>query len=108
PKLFTLIADTRAGNPIVANTAYHVDGTLASLVVRAGWNTYAGFSAFTSFGIGAGGFWHGMHHGQIAEIVVANTLASTAERQRLEGYLAHKWGRAGSLPADHPWKAVAP
>jgi hypothetical protein len=108
PKLFTLISDTRAGNAVVANTAYHVDGMLASLVVRAGWNTYAGFSAFTSFGIGAGGFWHGMHHGQIAEIVVSNTLASTAERQKLEGYLAHKWGLAGSLPAGHPWKAVAP
>jgi hypothetical protein len=99
PKLFTLIADTRSGNPIIANTAYHVDGALASLSIRSGQGAYLGFGSNTSFTIG---------DGQIAEIVVANTLASTAERQRLEGYLAHKWGLAGSLPAGHPWKAVAP
>ena len=28
--------------------------------------------------------------------------------QRMEGYLAHKWGAAGSLPATHPFKSGAP
>jgi hypothetical protein len=31
-----------------------------------------------------------------------------AERQTIEGYLAHKWGLAGNLPAAHPHKAAAP
>ena len=30
--------------------------------------------------------------GPIAEIVVTNSVLSTADRQKLEGYLAHKWG----------------
>jgi hypothetical protein len=49
-----------------------------------------------------------MHQGRIAEVVVANTLADAGDRQRLEGYLAHKWGLQGNLPADHPWKAAPP
>jgi hypothetical protein len=43
----------------------------------------------------------------IAEIVM--TLdADTFNRQLLEGYLAHKWGLAANLPADHPFRIVPP
>lgn len=28
--------------------------------------------------------------------------------QRIEGYLAHKWGLESNLPSDHPYKTVAP
>ena len=40
-------------------------------------------------------------------LVVGGTLADT-DRQRIEGYLAHKWQLAGNLPDDHPYKATAP
>jgi hypothetical protein len=33
---------------------------------------------------------------------------TTADRQRVEGYLAHKWGLTANLPADHPYKNAAP
>ena len=33
---------------------------------------------------------------------------SDNDRQKIEGYLAHKWGLAASLPADHPYKDAAP
>jgi hypothetical protein len=33
---------------------------------------------------------------------------TTGERQRLEGYAAHKWGLAGSLPGGHPYKSAPP
>ncbi|MFM1863979.1 MAG: Cyanophage [Pseudomonadota bacterium] len=46
--------------------------------------------------------------GFVSEIVIVDGALSTPDRQRLEGYLAHKWGLAGSLPAGHPWKAAAP
>jgi hypothetical protein len=110
PKLFTLIADTRAGNMILPNTVYAVDGAVATLTFRsaAGGGDYDGFRNFTWFGIGAAGFWSGMHQGRIAEVVVANTLADAGDRQRLEGYLSWKWGLQGNLPADHPWKAAPP
>ena len=45
--------------------------------------------------------------GEFAEIIFIASV-SESDRQRLEGYLAHKWGLAGSLPAGHPWKAAAP
>ena len=46
--------------------------------------------------------------GDVAEIVVTNTFLSVADRQRLEGYLAWKWGTVASLPNDHPFKHAAP
>jgi hypothetical protein len=45
--------------------------------------------------------------GRIAEIVVMLSYSSE-NRQRIEGYLAHKWGATSSLPADHPYKSTAP
>ena len=45
--------------------------------------------------------------GKIGEILVLDSV-SADDRQRLEGYLAHKWGLAASLPDGHPFKAVAP
>ena len=42
------------------------------------------------------------------EYVVIDGVLSTADRQKLEGYLAHKWGLEGNLPAAHPYKSAAP
>lgn len=46
-------------------------------------------------------------HGQIAEVIIAGNHA-TATRQKVEGYLAHKWGFAGDLDAGHPYKSAPP
>jgi hypothetical protein len=46
--------------------------------------------------------------GDIAEVVLVNSLPSAADQDRFQGYLAHKWGLAGSLPNDHPYKTNAP
>ena len=45
--------------------------------------------------------------GKIGEFIVINST-STTDRQKAEGYLAHKWGVASKLPADHPWKSYPP
>lgn len=45
--------------------------------------------------------------GTIHEVIVCPT-ASITERQKIEGYLAHKWGIASDLPAGHPYKSSAP
>ena len=34
--------------------------------------------------------------------------AGFTTRQKIEGYLAHKWGLTGNLPAGHPYKTEAP
>jgi hypothetical protein len=46
--------------------------------------------------------------GNICEILIFNTQPNTLDRQRIEGYLAHKWGLTANLPADHPYKTVGP
>lgn len=44
----------------------------------------------------------------IAECVVLPSVASSTTRQRIEGYLAWKWGLVANLPADHPYKTARP
>ncbi|MCH7225885.1 hypothetical protein [Haloferula sp. A504] len=44
----------------------------------------------------------------VGEILWFSNELSTEDRQNLEGYLAHKWGLAGNLPGDHPYKSEAP
>ena len=46
--------------------------------------------------------------GAIGEIIVTASVLSTLNRQRIEGYLAHKWGLTANLPSDHPYKNYAP
>jgi len=62
-------------------------------------NTYIG----TDRGI-AGRSWRG----KMAEIIILPTAPSTYERNRIEGYLAHKWGLTANLPNDHPFKVNPP
>lgn len=45
--------------------------------------------------------------GDIAEIVMMNGI-NTTNRDKVEGYLAHKWGLTGILDAGHPYKTTAP
>lgn len=44
--------------------------------------------------------WQGAH----SEWLFTDGTETTDTEQRIEGYLAHKWGLGGSLPADHPYK----
>jgi hypothetical protein len=46
--------------------------------------------------------------GYWAELVVTSDLTSTDTRQRIEGYLAHKWGLTANLPNDHPYRWMPP
>ena len=44
----------------------------------------------------------------LGEVVILKGTVSAELRQRVEGYLAHKWGITAKLPADHPYKSEAP
>jgi len=46
--------------------------------------------------------------GYIAEFVIVSGVVTTLNRQRIEGYLAHKWGLTANLPNDHPYKVNPP
>lgn len=46
--------------------------------------------------------------GDVGEIMYLNYAPSSGDRQKLEGYLAHKWGTTASLPGAHPYKSSPP
>lgn len=46
--------------------------------------------------------------GRVAEFLTYDRVITTTERQKVEGYLAHKWGLQSSLPTNHPHKTTAP
>lgn len=50
----------------------------------------------------------GLFKGYIFSVIAIKSLLSTSERQKLEGYLAHKWGITDKLPSNHPYKTTAP
>lgn len=48
-------------------------------------------------------------NGQIGElVVVVQDSMTTADKQKLEGYMAWKWGLVSDLPGGHPYKSAAP
>jgi hypothetical protein len=46
--------------------------------------------------------------GDVNEIIFIPYNSSDSVRQKLEGYLAYKWGLTGLLPAGHPYKTALP
>ncbi|OVE77886.1 hypothetical protein BVX99_01360, partial [bacterium F16] len=89
------------GNP----AQFYIDGTVdPKTIVR------ESSTAFRVSAIGArnpGTSWTNPLDGYIGELVILDA-PTTEDRQKLEGYLAHKWGLAGNLPADHPYKDATP
>jgi hypothetical protein len=45
---------------------------------------------------------------KVYEYISIRAALSDATRQRIEGYLAHKWDLTANLPNDHPYKTVGP
>lgn len=44
----------------------------------------------------------------IGEFIIIKGTVSVSTRQKLEGYLAHKWNLASNLPSNHPYKSSPP
>ena len=47
-------------------------------------------------------------NGWIAEVIFSNAKQSVQDRQKMEGYLADKWGLTGNLDSTHPYKTTPP
>jgi hypothetical protein len=44
----------------------------------------------------------------MAELVLCTGVLSQANREKVEGYLGHKWGITSVLDVSHPYKSSPP
>jgi PKD repeat protein len=84
-----------------AGKAMYLDGTQASTN-----SSTTGLQGWS--GAAVGRYNSSFFQGRVGEVLLVRSSLSDADRQRLEGYLAHKWGTTASLPAGHPYKTAAP
>lgn len=101
-----------SGNPLPKGIYYDsMNGTAGSGYFNGtnATNVTASYTAGTCSGYGLGGRWQGGSmsalyrlNGVIYEILFFNTTLSTPQRQKIEGYLAQKWGLEANLPAGSP------
>lgn len=66
------------------------------------------FTAGVTTGLGREGTTSIPVYGWVMEIVMFNTQLSQTNQQKMEGYLAWKWGSQASLPSGHPYYSSAP
>lgn len=55
-----------------------------------------------------GGALAGLYRGQIHEIIVMHSAPSQDQIDKVQGYLAWKWGTEANLPSGHPFKNTPP
>lgn len=72
-------------------------GNFGSTSVFSGGQGYLGNDNYGSYSIS-----------DLAEVVLIDGKDSTTDRQKMEGYLAWKWGLQSKLPLGHPYKNAAP
>lgn len=106
------------GNPSANLAAWHIGGFQskasdwrlyinAALHYSTTSNTFATSATIPNIGsssLGGANYFDG----DIAEIIYVDSFLSQAEREQIEGYLAHKWGITSVLDAAHPYKTTAP
>ena len=102
PNLRSGDADTRVNGTLIDPTTTGLSGNWDMVTTRTvsgsalPFNTLSLDRVFRSGGQG------------IAELITFNARLSVTEVQRIEGYLAWKWGLQGKLAATHPYKTHAP
>lgn len=93
--LFTIVFNGESSKVIVDGT---VEGT-----------GDAGTSGVTGLTVGSNRTGTGIFAGmKLGELIFTDGDASPEFRTKIEGYLAHKWGLDGNLPAAHPYKSSPP
>jgi len=111
-QLAPTVSTATRGNWHIAEVA--TDGTSATVGIDTGRQSAADTDLMSTSDIG----WYRntftqyvyqySFRGQIAEIVISQSVLASTTRQRIEGYLAWKWGLTANLPAGHPYKTVGP
>jgi len=71
------------------------------------WNTTAAFTFEDNINRVGSAFSATYYGGKLAEVIVVSDF-DVAIAEKIEGYLAWKWGLVANLPATHPYKSAPP
>jgi hypothetical protein len=99
----TAIVSMRWSNTGVGPYAFHINGTVTDSGNVGGTFSLTSGTSFT----GSNGGFSESFDGLIAERVGLDS-STLSDIQRVEGYLAWKWGLVSALDASHPYKNVDP
>ena len=109
-----LLSESSGGNNDDLAISYTVNGT-PDAQVDFTQTTLIDFTARTNSGnltlsnsIVEGGGSGRVFKGIFKECIIYNGPLNTGQIQKVEGYLAWKWGIEGNLPVGHPYKNAAP
>lgn len=68
-------------------------------------NSMFSLLSLNGYGNSSGRF---VYNGDVCEVIAFEGALAADDRQKIEGYLAHKWGFAHRLPSGHPYEGAAP
>ena len=107
-----LITNTTLNTNTTYLISYNYSSTSASINVNGtqAANSSGNYSAYSNTNTLIGGWSNGQAYieGKVSEIIVFNTTLSESNRQKIEGYLAWKWGLNANLPIGHPYYYFSP
>jgi hypothetical protein len=104
PTAYSLWTVTNTANSLVA----YQNGSAWGNVTMGFTGTNTGIALGTSYASGALQGSASCLNGNISEILFYTRGLNTSERQKIEAYLAWKWGLQGSLAGDNPNKGISP
>lgn len=88
------------------NSQLLYNGILDSSLNNQSWTPY---SMNTLLGcIGSTSYSDFFYFGDISQVIIFPRVLTQTEREKVEGYLAHKTGLQANLPSNHPYKTLAP
>ena len=93
------LTDVLVSGVVVGSTSsWFVNGITADVITGGTLTSNAGFRSLGPYSFA----------GTISEVLVYNSPLTTNQRERVEGYLARKWGLTSQLVSTHPYKLIPP
>lgn len=97
-----------SGSEYVWGTVFNGSSSYNSLNGTVSSTAAAGSGALGTLRLGRQGNGSAYLNCDIYEVVVKSGAVSTDDREKLEGYMAHKWNLESLLPGGHTYKSSAP
>jgi hypothetical protein len=112
--LTSSVSYTNGLSDLTVSSIYGIDNSVTNRnrIFENGVQTTEGSGTTANYWEGAtlGGWADGTRSltGDMSEIILVKTSLFGGDMQKVEGYLAHKWGLTANLPSGHPYKNSPP